>query len=162
MCIHLHFPKLNNICHFSDHLTNLSMSSCKFCLSPISLTFLNSLSPVYTTQSTPPAINVIDDRRLWRSALLVACVFTLGDVARKWLGVTMRRSVVAGTRPWLLRRNMLGAWMVDANFIFILVSISSYVSFSLTCIRLFHPRLCMVCFFTSLLIFIMFIRPIYL
>ena len=102
------------------------------------------LSPVYTTQSTPPAINVIDDRRLWRSALLVACVFTLGDVARKWLGVTMRRSVVAGTRPWLLRRNMLGAWMVDANFIFILVSISSYVSFSLACIRLFHPRLCMV------------------
>ena len=39
MCRHLHFPKLNNICHFSDHLTNLSMSSCKFCLSPISLVF---------------------------------------------------------------------------------------------------------------------------
>ena len=36
MCRHLHFPKLNNICHFSDHLTNLSMSSCKFGLSPIS------------------------------------------------------------------------------------------------------------------------------
>ncbi len=30
--IHLHFQKLN-ICHFSDHLTNLSMSSCHFCLS---------------------------------------------------------------------------------------------------------------------------------
>ena len=89
------------------------------------------------------------NRRLWRSALLVACVFTLGDVARKWLGVTMRRSVVSGTRPWLLRRNMLGAWMVDANFIFILVSISSYVSFSLACIRLFHPRLCMVFFYFS-------------
>ena len=29
MCIHLQFPKLNNICHFSDHLTNLSRSSCK-------------------------------------------------------------------------------------------------------------------------------------
>ena len=29
VCRHLHFPKLNNICHFSDHLTNLSMSSCK-------------------------------------------------------------------------------------------------------------------------------------
>ena len=23
VCRHLHFPKLNNICHFSDHLTNL-------------------------------------------------------------------------------------------------------------------------------------------
>ena len=43
VCRHLHFPKSNNICHFSDHLTNLSMSSCQFCLSPISLTFLNSL-----------------------------------------------------------------------------------------------------------------------
>ena len=59
------------------------------------------------------------------------------------------------TRPWLLRRNMLRAWMVDANFIFILVSISSYVSFSFAYIRLFHP---MHVFFTSLLIFIMFIR----
>ena len=39
----LHFPKLNCICHFSDHLTNLSMSSCHFCLSPISLFFMNSL-----------------------------------------------------------------------------------------------------------------------
>ena len=39
VCRHLHFPKLNNICHFSDHLTNLSMSSCNFCLSPISLSF---------------------------------------------------------------------------------------------------------------------------
>ena len=35
VCRHLHFPKLNNICHLSDHLTNLSMSSCKLCLSPI-------------------------------------------------------------------------------------------------------------------------------
>ena len=43
VCRHLHFPKLNNICHFSDHLTNLSMSSCQFCLAPISFTFLNSL-----------------------------------------------------------------------------------------------------------------------
>ena len=43
VCRHLHFPKLNNICHFSGHLTNLSMSSCKFCLSHISLVFLNSL-----------------------------------------------------------------------------------------------------------------------
>ena len=43
MCRHLHFPQLNNICHYSDHLTNLSMSSCKFCLSQISFTFLNSL-----------------------------------------------------------------------------------------------------------------------
>ena len=24
MCTHLNFPKLNNICHFSDHLTNVS------------------------------------------------------------------------------------------------------------------------------------------
>ena len=43
VCRHLHFPKLNNICHFSDHLTKLSMSSCNFCLFPISLVFLNSL-----------------------------------------------------------------------------------------------------------------------
>ena len=40
---HLNFKKVNIICHFSDHLTNLSMSSCNFCLSPISLVFLNSL-----------------------------------------------------------------------------------------------------------------------
>ena len=32
-----------NICHFSDHLTNLSTSSCNFYLSPISLVFLESL-----------------------------------------------------------------------------------------------------------------------
>ena len=43
VCRHLHFQKLNNICHFSDHLTNLSMSSCSFCLSPMNLVFLNSL-----------------------------------------------------------------------------------------------------------------------
>ena len=43
VCRHFHFPKLNNICHFSDHLTNLSVSSCTFCLSPISIVFLNSL-----------------------------------------------------------------------------------------------------------------------
>ena len=29
MCINLHFPKFNNSCHFSDHLTNLSWS-CRF------------------------------------------------------------------------------------------------------------------------------------
>ena len=27
----LHFPKVSNICHLSDHLTNLSKSSCKVC-----------------------------------------------------------------------------------------------------------------------------------
>ena len=43
---------------------------------------------------------------------------------------------------------MLRAWLVDANFIFVLVSISSYVSFSLAYIRLFHPM--NVYFFTSL------------
>ena len=42
MCIHLHFPKLNNICHFSDHLTNLSRSSCKLYLSVSLQTFLNT------------------------------------------------------------------------------------------------------------------------
>ena len=42
MCIHLHFPKLNNICHFSDHLTNLSRSPCKLCLSVSLVTFLNT------------------------------------------------------------------------------------------------------------------------
>ena len=35
--------KFTNICHLSDHLTNLSMSSCNLCLYPISLDFLNSL-----------------------------------------------------------------------------------------------------------------------
>ena len=43
VCRHLHFPKLNNICHFSDHLTNLLMSSCNICLSRNSLVFLKSL-----------------------------------------------------------------------------------------------------------------------
>ena len=42
MCIHLHFPKLNNICHFSGHLTNLSRSSCTLCLSVTLVTFLNT------------------------------------------------------------------------------------------------------------------------
>ena len=40
VCRHLHFPKCNNICPFSDHLTNLAMPSCNFCLPPISLVFL--------------------------------------------------------------------------------------------------------------------------
>ena len=40
--IYLHFPKLNNICHFSDHLTNLFRSSCKLCLSVSLVTFLNT------------------------------------------------------------------------------------------------------------------------
>ena len=43
VCRHLHFPKLYNICHFSDHLTNLSMSSCKLRLSLISLVSMNGL-----------------------------------------------------------------------------------------------------------------------
>ena len=34
VCRHLHFPKLNNICRFSDHLTNLSRPFCKCCLLP--------------------------------------------------------------------------------------------------------------------------------
>ena len=42
-CRHLHFWKLNNICHVSDHLTNLSISSCSCCLSPFPLIFLKSL-----------------------------------------------------------------------------------------------------------------------
>ena len=42
MCIHLHFPKFNIICHFSDHLTNLSRSSCKLCLSVSLENFLNT------------------------------------------------------------------------------------------------------------------------
>ena len=42
VCRHLHFPKLNNICHFSDHLTNLSRLFYTFCLSPSFLTFLNT------------------------------------------------------------------------------------------------------------------------
>ena len=43
MCIHLHLPKCNNICHFSDHLTHLSRSSCKLCLSVSLVTFLNTV-----------------------------------------------------------------------------------------------------------------------
>ena len=60
---------------------------------------------------------------------------------------------------------MLRAWLVDANFIFVLVSISSYVSFSLAYIRLFHPM--NVFFFTSLGAYLfsscssVTIRPIY-
>ena len=37
----LYFLKLNNICHFKDHLTNLSRSFCKCCLSPSLLTLVN-------------------------------------------------------------------------------------------------------------------------
>ena len=33
MCHYLHFPKLTNICHFSNYLTDLSRSSCKLNLS---------------------------------------------------------------------------------------------------------------------------------
>ena len=42
MCVHLHFPKFNNICHFSDHLINLSRPSCQLCLSVLFVTFLNN------------------------------------------------------------------------------------------------------------------------
>ena len=38
----LHFPKLNSICHFSDHSVNLLISSCKCCLSASLLIFLNT------------------------------------------------------------------------------------------------------------------------
>ena len=34
VCRHIHLSKFNNICHFSDHLTNLSKSFCKCYLSP--------------------------------------------------------------------------------------------------------------------------------
>ena len=39
---HLHFPKLNSICHFSDHSVNLLISSCQCCLSASLLIFLNT------------------------------------------------------------------------------------------------------------------------
>ena len=42
VCRHLYFQKLNNICHFSNHLTNLSRSFCKCCLSPSLFIFLNT------------------------------------------------------------------------------------------------------------------------
>ena len=42
MCIHLYFPKLNNICLFCDHLTNLSRSSCMLCLSVTLVTVLKT------------------------------------------------------------------------------------------------------------------------
>ena len=38
MWVHLHFPKLNNICHFSDHLTNF----CNVSLSAYVCTVLNT------------------------------------------------------------------------------------------------------------------------
>ena len=41
-CRHLHFSKLNNLCHFSDHLINVSMSSCSCYLSPFPLFSLKS------------------------------------------------------------------------------------------------------------------------
>ena len=42
VCRHNHFPKFNNICHFSDHLTNLSRLFCKCCLSQSVLTILKN------------------------------------------------------------------------------------------------------------------------
>ena len=43
LCVYIYtYPKLNNICYLSDHLTNLSRSSCKLCLSVSLLTFLNT------------------------------------------------------------------------------------------------------------------------
>ena len=39
---HLHFQKLNSICHFSDHSVNLFGSSCNCCLSASLLIFLNT------------------------------------------------------------------------------------------------------------------------
>ena len=39
---HLHFAKLNSICHFSDHSVNLLISSCKCCLFASLLIFLNT------------------------------------------------------------------------------------------------------------------------
>ena len=40
--MHLHLPKLNYICHFSDHLTNLVRSSCKVSFSALVFTVLNT------------------------------------------------------------------------------------------------------------------------
>ena len=40
--MHLHLPKLSNICHFSDHFTNLVRSSCKVSLSEYVFTVLNT------------------------------------------------------------------------------------------------------------------------
>ena len=43
LCVYIYTsPKCNNICHLSDHLTNLSRSSCKLCLSVSLVTFLNT------------------------------------------------------------------------------------------------------------------------
>ena len=42
-CRHLHVSKLNNICHFSDRMIKLSMSSCSCCLSPFPLIFPKKL-----------------------------------------------------------------------------------------------------------------------
>ena len=39
---HLQFPKLNNICHFSDDLINVLKSTCKCCLSASLLIHLNT------------------------------------------------------------------------------------------------------------------------
>ena len=41
---HLHFQKLNSICHFSDHSINLLRSSCKCCLTASLLIFLNTFA----------------------------------------------------------------------------------------------------------------------
>ena len=42
MWMHLHLPTLNNVCHFSDHLTNLVGSSCTVSLSASVFTVLNT------------------------------------------------------------------------------------------------------------------------
>ena len=42
MWMHLHFPKLNNICHFSDHMANLARSFHNVFLSASVFTVLNT------------------------------------------------------------------------------------------------------------------------
>ena len=64
MWVHLHLPKLNNICLFSDHLTNLFRSPCKVSLSASVFTVLNtfvssaSLSTLLHKSSSKSFINI--------------------------------------------------------------------------------------------------------
>ena len=49
--MHLYFPNLNNICHFSEHLTHFIRSSCNMCLSVLFVIFLNTFmsSTIFST-----------------------------------------------------------------------------------------------------------------
>ena len=78
VCRHLHFPKFNNICNFADHLTNLSRSFCKCCLSPSLLTFLNTfVSPANFSMLLAILLSKSLILRIIKTLILILVVPTL-------------------------------------------------------------------------------------